>query len=97
MNATRASIIPIARRATSAGIITIAGSNRGRRKMMCSIHLDLPPVDDCRQETGTLGQICVRCNECGRFGRPVVPDRHLPAHLQREKEEDNDAIQERQA
>ncbi len=33
------------------------------------IHIDFPPLPDCRNIEETYGEICVKCNKCGRFGK----------------------------
>lgn len=31
------------------------------------IHFDYKPIKDCKHPEWTYGEICVKCNECGRF------------------------------
>lgn len=31
------------------------------------IHLDYSPIKGCRHSEWTFGEICVKCNECGRY------------------------------
>lgn len=32
------------------------------------IHIDFSVADDCKNLEDSYGEICVRCNKCGRFG-----------------------------
>ena len=34
---------------------------------MIGIHIDFPPVKDCKHPEWTCGELCVKCGECGRF------------------------------
>jgi len=36
-------------------------------------HIDIPPVDDCKNPD-SYGMICVKCNECGRFDKKTPAD-----------------------
>ena len=31
------------------------------------MHIDYPPIKDCRHPEWTCGEICVKCGECGRY------------------------------
>jgi len=33
------------------------------------IHIDYPPVPECKRPEETYGEICIKCNECGRFNK----------------------------
>ena len=32
-----------------------------------SMFIDFAPVKDCKSQSETYGEICIRCNKCGRF------------------------------
>lgn len=34
---------------------------------MTYIHVDFPPSKDCKRPIETVGMICIKCNDCGRF------------------------------
>ena len=31
-------------------------------------HIDIGVLKDCKNKAESFGEICVRCNKCGRFG-----------------------------
>ena len=31
------------------------------------IHITYAPIEDCKSEYQTYGEICIKCNKCGRF------------------------------
>ena len=31
------------------------------------MHLDFTPLPECRRPEDTYGEVCIKCNECGRF------------------------------
>lgn len=33
------------------------------------IHVDYSPVENCQSLELTYGEICVKCNKCGRFDK----------------------------
>ena len=35
---------------------------------MAFLHIDYPPTKDCKNPD-TYGEICVKCNDCGRFDK----------------------------
>jgi len=37
------------------------------------IHLDYVPVPECTMQEFTYGEICIKCNVCGRFKDQPVP------------------------
>ena len=32
-------------------------------------HIDISALKDCKNKAESFGEICVRCNKCGRFGK----------------------------
>jgi len=34
-----------------------------------NIHLDYAALDNCQNIEDSYGEICVKCNRCGRFGK----------------------------
>lgn len=33
------------------------------------LFIDISPMDECKNMMESYGEICVKCNKCGRFGR----------------------------
>ena len=33
------------------------------------VFIDSAPLKDCKNTAESYGEICVKCNKCGRFGR----------------------------
>ena len=31
------------------------------------MHIDFAPIEDCKRPELTYGELCIKCNECGRF------------------------------
>ena len=42
-------------------------------KPVAGIFIDCRPVADCRN-SDSMGEICVKCNECGRFSEQAEPN-----------------------
>ena len=40
-------------------------------------HSDISPLDGCKNLQESYGEICVRCNKCGRFGGKKMNDEQL--------------------
>lgn len=38
------------------------------------IHIQLTPIKDCKNFEDSYGEICVRCNLCGRFNEDDVKE-----------------------
>ncbi len=36
------------------------------------IHIDYPPVKECKHPEWTYGEICVKCGECGRYDKDFI-------------------------
>ena len=36
---------------------------------MTEVHWDYRPTKDCTQGEFTYGEICIKCNKCGRFNK----------------------------
>ena len=45
------------------------GMITGENPAMMYFHVDISPMDGCKNLMESYGEICVRCNKCGRFGR----------------------------
>lgn len=41
--------------------------------MPTEIHYDYRPVQECDQVEFTYGEICIKCNKCGRFNKKSEP------------------------
>ena len=39
--------------------------------------IDYSPIKECKRPVETYGEICVQCNECGRFSKHVGSDIHI--------------------
>lgn len=39
------------------------------------IHIQLTPIEDCKNFEDSYGEICVRCNLCGRFDKAESEDK----------------------
>ena len=42
-------------------------------KAMLIIHMDYAPIPECKMGEFTYGEVCIKCNVCGRFKDEPVP------------------------
>lgn len=50
------------------------------------IFVDFAPLDGCQNVEESYGEICVKCNKCGRFREPTEEEKRLSAEAEAEIE-----------